>query len=195
MTARAPPLLLPRPAGGLRADYGFVCHYGPGAPVTPIQVGYAHEEFESLLDETPDEIYTGWMMSRAETLWRRAICCYRDNSMHNGGITEFTIGRFVEAESDVKLLENRPQRRGGMRELRSCRAQHRHSNFSDLTAYRHYRGYVPLQTGPPHLAGAGTDLQDMVMTLQGQVTTLQGQQDPLRSSHKLPEELVAVSLD
>ncbi|GJR87524.1 hypothetical protein Tco_0211535 [Tanacetum coccineum] len=210
-----PPLSLPMtviegPAGGLRADYGFVATYGQvGLDVTlrgTLDMGLQIHGMRSLrlyreLRLSNDTAHGDecWPVREA---WRRAM---DSSDLAHGGVISLRTTVYAQMEEITELqsadrrrqramselLETDRRRREEMRELRAADRTRQQQIVQTLTAVQTLqREMVPLQGLVATLQGQVTDLQGQVMTLQGQVTTLQGQQGPAGgpAQPELPEE-------
>ncbi|GJV50443.1 hypothetical protein Tco_1440655 [Tanacetum coccineum] len=224
-----------RPYGGLRVDYGFVATmdreirrdperyvgYGitdswdeivetlQGAPVsTDTELGAHVREFESMVRQDTDEIYTRLddEQSQRQLLAGRLNMLFRDRRAHartrhlmetEARMSREAWGRSMDATDRSRqraisdLLKTDRERREEMRELRAADRTRQQQIIQTLTVMQTLqREMIPLQGLVTTLQGQVTALQGQVMALQGQVTALQGQQGPAGgpAQPELPEE-------
>ncbi|GKE49552.1 hypothetical protein Tco_1480810 [Tanacetum coccineum] len=187
-----------RPAGGLRADYGFVATidreirhdpkryvgYGitdswdeiietlQGAPVsTDTEMGAHMREFESMVRRDTDEIYTRDRRTHAHT--RHLIDLAHGEVMSLRTIVHAQMSKITELQS----ADHRRQR--AISDLletdRRRREEMRELRAADRTRQQQI---VQTLTVMQTLQREMIPLQGLVTTLQGQVTALQGQQGP-----------------
>nr|GFB08427.1 hypothetical protein [Tanacetum cinerariifolium] len=177
-----------RPAGGLRADYGFVA---TGAPVsTDTELGGYVREFETRVRKDTDEIYMRLDDEQTERqlLAGRLNKLFRDRRAHAYTRhlieTEARMSReaWVRATDASDLVHGEVMSLhttvlGHMSEIRELQAadRRRQTVISELLRIDHRRSteITELRTA---LQGQVTTLQGQVTALQAQVTTLQGQQ-------------------
>ncbi|GJR34495.1 hypothetical protein Tco_1210179 [Tanacetum coccineum] len=190
-----------RPAGGFRADYGFVAtmdrqirrdperYVGYGITDSKFLCGSTRELDDEHRDRTLIETEVG--MSREA--WGQAMDA--SDLAHGGVISLRTtvhaqMAEIAELQSADRrrqramsdLLETDRRRREEMRELRAADRTRQQQIIQTLTAVQTLqRETIPLQGLVTTLQGQVTALQGQVMTLQGQVTVLQGQQGPMGS--------------
>ncbi|GJW84050.1 hypothetical protein Tco_0157195 [Tanacetum coccineum] len=190
-----------RPAGGFRADYGFVATMDRQIRRDPERyVGYGITDSWDEIVETLQGAPTEAGMSREA--WGRAMDA--SDLAHGGVISLRTtvhaqMAEIAELQSADRrrqramsdLLETDRRRREEMRELRAADRTRQQQIIQTLTAVQTLqRETIPLQGLVTTLQGQVTALQGQVMTLQGQVTALQGQQGPTGgpAPPELPEE-------
>nr|GFA62851.1 hypothetical protein [Tanacetum cinerariifolium] len=178
-----------RPAGGLRADYGFVATMDreimrdperEGAPVsTDTELGGYMREFETRVRQDTDEIY----MRLDDEQTERQLLAGRLNMLFRDRHASDLVHGEVMSLRTIVL--------GQMSEIKELQAadRRRQTVISELPWIDHRRSteITELRTA---LQGQVTALQGQVTALQVQVTTLQGQQGlaegPTQS--ELPEE-------
>nr|GFA52308.1 hypothetical protein [Tanacetum cinerariifolium] len=155
-----------RPAGGLRADYGF------GAPVsTDMELGGYMREFETRVRQDTDEIYMRLDDEQTERhlLAGRLNMLFRDRRAHAYTRHLMETEARMSREAWVRSTDASDLVRGEVMSLRTTVLDHRRS--IEITELR-------------------TALQGQVTALQAQVTALQGQQGlaggPIQP--ELPEE-------
>nr|GEZ68732.1 hypothetical protein [Tanacetum cinerariifolium] len=189
-----------RPAGGLRADYGFVSTvdreimrdperevgYGitdswneivetlQGAPVrTDTELGRYVREFETRVRQDTDEIY----MRLDDEQTERQLLAGRLNMLFRNKRAHAYTCHLMETEA-------RMSREAWMSEIKELQAadRRRHTMISELLRIDHRRSTEIIELR--------TALQGQVTALQAQVTTLQGQQGLARgpTQPELPEE-------
>nr|GEV69260.1 hypothetical protein [Tanacetum cinerariifolium] len=195
-----------RPAGGLRADYGFVATidreimrdperevgYGitdswdqivetlQGAPVsTDTELGGYVREFETRVRQDTDEIY---MRLDDEQTERQLLAGRLNMLFRDRHASDLIFGEVMSLRTTVLSQ---------MLEIRKLQAadRRRQTVISELLRIDHRRSteITELRTA---LQGQVTDLQGQVTALQAQVTILQGQQGLAGglTQSKLPEE-------
>ncbi|GJQ91977.1 hypothetical protein Tco_0003116 [Tanacetum coccineum] len=151
-----------RPAGGFRADYGFVATMDRQVRRDPERVeiiGFGLQE--------------------------------RRMAQIDFWLSPHTTNTLVFCLTKSDLLETDRRRREEMRELRAADRTRQQQIIQTLTVMQTLqREMIPLQGLVTTLQGQVTALQGQVMTLQGQVTALQGQQGPAGgpAQPELPEE-------
>nr|GFC05715.1 hypothetical protein [Tanacetum cinerariifolium] len=173
-----------RPAGGLRADYGF------GTPVsTDTELGGYMREFETRVRQDTKEIYMRLddEQSERQLLAGRLNMLFRDRRAHaytchlmetDARMSREVWVRSTEASDLVcgEVMSLRTTVLGQMTEIRELHAadRRRHIVISELLRAYHRRSteITELRTA---LQGQVTALQGQMIALQAQVTTLQGQ--------------------
>nr|GFC06571.1 hypothetical protein [Tanacetum cinerariifolium] len=169
-----------RPAGGFRADYGFVA---TGAPVsTDTELGGYVREFETRVRQDTYEIYM-----------RRAHAYTRQLMKTEARMSKEAWVRATDASDLVhgEVMSLRTTMLGQMSKIRELQAtdHRRQTVISKLLRIDHRRS-TEISELRTTLQGQVTALQGQVTALQAQVTTLQGQQG-LAGDHtqsELPEE-------
>nr|GFB74406.1 hypothetical protein [Tanacetum cinerariifolium] len=191
-----------RPAGGFRADYGFVAM---GAPVsTDTELGGYVREFETRVRQDMDEIYMRLddeqterqlLVGRLNMLFRdrRADACTRHLMETEARMSREACVRVTDVSDLVhgKVMSLRTTVLGQMSEIKKLQAadRRRQTMISELLRIDHRRSTEILELRTA-LQGQVTALQGQVIALKAQVTTLQGQQG-LAGDHtqsELPEE-------
>ncbi|GJW15278.1 hypothetical protein Tco_0019411 [Tanacetum coccineum] len=179
----------PRPARGLRADYGFVTTMDRDIRRDPERyVGYGITDSWDRFVET-----ITWSSDNEQALsdyWPgRVPICYLQRPDVDMHITR-PLMRLRLRMSRESADHNRRRaiqfawvtdrgRREEMRELRAADHTRQQQIIQTLTIMQTLqREMIPLQGLVTTLQGQVTALQGQVMTLQGQVTALQGQQGP-----------------
>ncbi|GJS15835.1 hypothetical protein Tco_0410307 [Tanacetum coccineum] len=193
-----------RPAGGLRADYGFVATmdreirrdperevgYGitdswdeivetlQGAPVsTDMELGRHMTAFETRVRQDTDEIYTRRSMDASDLAHREVISLRTTVQGQMSEIRELHAADRRRQAVTSEMLKADHRRSAEMRELRTTDHTRQQQLIQTLTVMQSLQGQV-------------TILQGQVTALQGHVTALQGQQGPVRgpAQLELPEE-------
>nr|GFA39032.1 hypothetical protein [Tanacetum cinerariifolium] len=166
-----------RPAGGLRADYGFVAMGAPVSTDTELD-GYVRE-FETRVRKDTDEIY---MRLDDEQTERQLLAGRLNMLFRDRHASDLVHGEVMSLRTTVlgQMLE--------IRELQAadCRRQ---TVISKLMRIDHRRSTEILELRTA-LQGQVTALRGQVTALQAQVTTLQGQQGLVEgpTQVELPEE-------
>nr|GFA50997.1 hypothetical protein [Tanacetum cinerariifolium] len=185
-----------RPAGGLRADYGF------GAPVsTDTNLGGYMREFETRVRQDTDEIYMRLDDEQTErqllagrlNIDRRAHAYTRHLMETEARMSREAWVRSTYASDLVRgeVMSLRTTILGQMTEIRELHAADRRRQIviSEMLKANHRRSteIIELRTV---LQGQVTALQGQVIALQTQVTALQGHQGLARgpTQPELPEE-------
>nr|GEZ74014.1 hypothetical protein [Tanacetum cinerariifolium] len=177
-----------RPAGGFRANYGFVA---TGAPVsTDTELGGYMREFETRVRQDTDEIYMRLDDEQTERqlLAGRLSMLFRDRRAHaytrHLMKTEARMSReaWVRATDASNLVHGevmslRTTVLGQMSEIRELQAadRRRQTVISELLRIDHRRSTEILELRKA-LQGQVTALQGQVTAFQAYVTSLQGQQ-------------------
>ncbi|GKA10648.1 hypothetical protein Tco_0690081 [Tanacetum coccineum] len=179
-----------RPAGGLRADYGFVATIDREIRHDPErEVGYwitdSWDEIVETLQGAP-QMETKARLS--QEAWRRSM----DASDLARGEVMSQCTTVLGQMSEIRELHAGDRRRQDVIS-EMLKADHRRSaEMKELRTSDHTRHQQLIQTLTmmQSLQGQVTTLQGYVAALQGQVTTLQGQQGPARgpAQPELPEE-------
>ncbi|GJV55928.1 hypothetical protein Tco_1456933 [Tanacetum coccineum] len=173
-----------RPAGGFRADYGFVATMDRQVRRDPERyVGYGITGFMGwglleTLQGAPERL--------GDEPWMRAILLmeglypYAPQFMHRCQRSQsFKSADLRRQRAISDLLETDRRRREEIRELRAADRTRQQQIIQTLTAVQTLqRETIPLQGLVTTLQEQVTALQGQVMTLRGQVTVLQGQQGP-----------------
>ncbi|GJW40218.1 hypothetical protein Tco_0066063 [Tanacetum coccineum] len=178
-----------RPAGGFRADYGFIATMDrQGDRLARYRVRCTQGSLSRWLDEDKMRFTRGWMMSKGRGhSWRRGWHVTR----------EAVGGRATVLRCDLAHGGDYIFRAQFMRRWKRSQSYNRPIVGAETLCQRlvrdrrqEARGEWFIQGLVATLQGQVTDLQGQVMTLQGQVTTLQGQQGPAGgpAQPELPEE-------
>ncbi|GJZ62404.1 hypothetical protein Tco_0618541 [Tanacetum coccineum] len=195
-----------RPAGGLRADYGFVATmdreirrdperkvgYGitdswdeivetlQGAPVsTDTEFGRHMTAFETRVRQDTDEVYTRLDDEQSQ----RQLLMSEIRELHDADRRRKAV--------ISKMLKADQRRSADIRELRTANHTRQQQLIQTLTVMQSLlREVTPLLGQVTTLQGHVTALQGQVIALQGQVTVLQGQQGLAGgpAQPELPEE-------
>nr|GEX70417.1 hypothetical protein [Tanacetum cinerariifolium] len=184
-----------RPAGGLRADYGFVATmdreimrdperevgYGitdswdeivktlQGAPVsTDTELGGYMREFETRVRQDTDEIYMRRAHAYTRHMMETEARMSREAWVRSTDASDLVHGEVMSLRTTVL---------GQMTEIRELHAADRRRQTVILELLRtDHRGSTEIIELRTALQGQVTALQGQVIALQAQVTTLQGQQ-------------------
>nr|GEZ12374.1 putative reverse transcriptase domain-containing protein [Tanacetum cinerariifolium] len=184
-----------RPAGGLRADYGFVA---TGAPVsTDTELGRYVRKFETRVRQDMDEIYMRLddVQTERQLLAGQLNMLFRDRRTHaytrHLMETEARMSReaWVRATDTSDLVHGevmslRTTVLGQMLEIRELQAadRRRQTMISELLRIDHRRS--------TEISELRTALQGQVTALQGQVTALQAQKQmaPRRTTRSTADQ-------